>query len=47
MEVNGQLHTLDILPLERDFIIYWLGGWLCPKASLLVVKKKFLGPTVN
>jgi hypothetical protein len=46
MEVNGQLHDPDALPLkERAPGTHWIGGWVGPRAVMdAVVKRKIPSP---
>jgi hypothetical protein len=46
MEVSGQLHAPAALPPgEKAPSIYWIGGWVGPKAVLdAVVKRKIPSP---
>jgi hypothetical protein len=40
MEVSGQLHTLATLPLRKDLVTHWIGGWVGLRAGLNVVTKR-------
>jgi hypothetical protein len=46
MEVSGQFLRLDRFTLrERAPAIYWIGGWMVPRARLdTVVKRKIPSP---
>jgi hypothetical protein len=46
MEVSGQLHApAALLPgKERALGTHWIGGWVCPRTVLDVVKRKIPSP---
>jgi hypothetical protein len=40
MEVSYQLHAPAALPLGREHPYPWIGGWVDPRVSLVVVEKR-------
>jgi len=47
MEVSGKLHALAALPpgeSPKAPGTHWIGGWVCPKAGLDTMMKKFTAP---